>query len=804
MRDLIHAVRVLRKNAGFSVAAIVVLALGIGANTAIFSVVYAVLLKPLPYRDPGRLVVALHEGRFPVSPPDYLDYRAEVRAFSEMGAAQGWNGTLEGREKAEVIPGLQVSANMMKLLGVAPMLGRAFLPDDDQASAKRVLLISHGLWKRRFGGDTGVIGRTIRLSDLDFTVIGVMPSGFQFAPFWITEAEMWSPLVLASRINDRSGRSLRVFARLGPGVSLEQAQTQMETVARRLEAAYPKTNARLGISVVPLHEKVVGAIRPTLLVLLGTVGLVLMIACADMTNLLLTRAAGRRKEVAVRMAIGARPRDIIRQMAAESLVLAAIGGAGGLLLARFGLGVLSAVLPEASLPRQHEVGIDAAVVVFAAATSLVAGMIAGLIPALQASRCDVNENLNDGSRGSTGSGRRRPLQGILIAAQVALALVLLVSATLLMKTLHQLNAVDAGFNPEKLLTLQVYPPKAAYNTADKRANLFQRVSEQVAAANGVSSVSAINHLPISGDVWTFGYEVAGRPAPPPGKGFSAVYRVVRPRYFETMQIPLVSGRDFSERDNEHAPAVVIINQAMARHQWRGEDPVGREIRMSVGPKGAAQTLVIAGVVKNARQSDWTGEPDDEVYLPYLQQAESFGTQSMAFVVRTSVKPEALMDRLERNILSVDGTIPLSHIETMEHVIVNKLWRFRVSAFLLMGFAGIALVLTAVGIYGVIAYAVGRRTQEIGIRMALGASRAGVLRMVVGESMQPVAIGIVLGVMLSVGTTRFLKSLLYGVSATDVSAFLFIVACIGVTSLLAMIVPVLRALRADPVSALRHD
>jgi predicted permease len=800
MRDLIHALRVLRKNAGFSAAAVLVLALGIGANTAIFSVVYAVLLKPLPYRDPGKLVVALHQGQFPASPADYLDYRAEVHAFSAMAAAQAWNGTMEGREKAEVIPGIQVSSNMMGLLGVAPVLGRAFLPDEDQAGAKRVLVLGYALWKNRFAGDAGIVGRTVRLSDLDYTVIGVMPQGFQFAPFWQTEAAMWTPLVLSNRLNDRDGRSLRVFARLAPGVSLQAAQTQMDTVARRLQTAYPKTNAQLDISVVPLHEKVVGAIRPTLLLLLATVGLVLIIACADMTNLLLTRAAGRTREVAVRLAIGARRIHIIRQMAVESLVLAAMGGAGGLLLARVGLGLLSAALPQASLPRQQEVGIDAYVLIFTVAIALFAGLISGLIPAIQASRCDLNENLKEGARGSSG-GRRGPFQGILVTVQVALALVLLISATLMMKTLHHLNEVDAGFNPEKLLTVQVYAPKGTYNTPEKRISLFSRLGEQLSAVTGVRSVSSINHLPISGDLWNFGYEVLGRAAPPPGQGFSAVYRVVRPRYFETMGIPFAGGRDFSDRDNEHAPAVVIINQAMALHQWRGEDPVGRQIRMRVGPQGTLQTLAIVGIVKNARQSDWTGEPADEVYLPYLQKADF---TSLAFVVRTSVKPEALMGPVERSILSVDRTIPLSHIETMERVIGNKLWRSRVSAFLLTVFAGIALVLTAVGIYGVIAYAVGRRTQEIGIRIALGATRAGVLALVLGEGMRPVVAGIALGVALAVATTRLLSSLLYGVSATDVWTFTGIVASVALTSVLATAIPVLRALRADPVSALRHE
>jgi predicted permease len=408
--------RILFKSPGFAFATILVLALGIGANTAIFSVVYSVLLKPLPYRDPGRLVVALHEGRYPVSPADFLDYRAQVHAFEHLSAAQAWGGSLAGADKAEVIPGLQVSADMFATLGVAPLLGRTFAAGEDQAGAPGVLVIGYGLWQRQFGGNPGIVGQTIKLTDRGYTIVGVMPPQFQFAPFWQTQAQMWTPLVLGNRVTDRTGSSLRLFARLGPGVSVAQAQAQMDTVARRLAVAYPQTNTNIDIAVVLLHEKVVGAIRPTLLLLLATVVFVLVIACADITNLFLTRTVTRQKEIAARQAIGASRMRIVRQLAGESLGLALLGGAGGLLLARVSLQMLNATLPAASLPRQQEVAIDAAVFLFTLLASLVVGLVSGLVPAFQASRLDLSESLKEGGRNATGGGSGRRTRTALVVA----------------------------------------------------------------------------------------------------------------------------------------------------------------------------------------------------------------------------------------------------------------------------------------------------------------------------------------------------------------------------------------------------
>jgi predicted permease len=807
LRDVRYAGRVLRKNPGFTAAAVVVLALGIGANTAIFSVVYSVLLKPLAYREPDRLVVALHDGQYPVSPADFLDYRAQTSAFSALGAAQAWGGIIaEGGERAERVPGLQVTPDLMGTLGVEPLLGRLFAAaEENPATDTRVLLLSHTLWQRRFHGDPQIVGRPVRVGDRVYTVIGVMPRQFQFAPFWQTQAEMWTPLVLAdrNRMHDRTGRSLRVFGRLKPGISIQQAQAQMDTVAARLAAAYPDSNTNVTISVVPLHEKVVGSVRTTLLLLLVTVGFVLVIACADIANLLLTRAVGRKREIAVRLAIGASRAGLIRQLAIESVLVAACGGVAGLVLARYGLEVLRALLPEASLPRQGEVAIDAAVFGFALLLSLAAGVIAGLVPALQASRVDLTETLKEGGRSSTEGRARRRTQNTLVIVQVSVALVLLVCAGLMIKTLQQLGSVEAGFTPEHLLTLDVAAP-ASYATPTARDALFRRVQEDLATVPGVQAVGAINHLPIGGDVWTLTYGVPGRPAPPPGQEYGAVYRVIRSGYLPAMGIALTRGRDITEHDTAQAPPVVIINERLARHQWPGVDPIGQHLTLSAAASTGQVELTVIGVVRNVRQSDWTGEPNDEVYLPYLQRPGAFGLDALTFVIRTAGDPDSFARTINARVAAIDRAIPESRPETMTQVIANQLWRSRLSALLLGVFAAIALVLAAVGIYGVISYAVRQRTPEIGVRMALGATRRDVLALVMRESLTPVAIGITLGTTAALLATRLVTTLLYQVTATDPITFVEVVACLAVTGVIATGIPAWRAMNADPLASLRSE
>jgi predicted permease len=796
-RDLRFGSRVLAKNLGFTAVAVLVLALGIGANTAVFSAVYAVLLKPLPYRDPGRLVVALHDGRSPVSPADYLDYKAQSSVFTELGAAQAWGGALSTGSQSEVVPGLQVTPNIFPLLGVQPAMGRVFSADE---AGSDVVMLSDGLWRRYFGADPAIVGKSVAIGGKPYRVSGVMPPSFQFAPFWQTEARMWRPFDAEAKRSDRRGSSLRLFARLRDGVSLDQAQTEVSGIAARLAAAYPESNTGLGMTVVPLHEKVAGPMRPTLLILLGTVGFVLIIACADIANLLLARAVGRRKEMATRMAMGASRLQLVRQLGMESLILAALGGALGILLAHFGLELLRSTLPAAGLPRQQEIGLDGAVMGFASLLSLAAGLAFGIVPSLQASGVNVNEQLKEAGRGtSEGRGARR-IQSVLVVAQVSLALVLMVCAGLLVRSLQHLNAVDAGFNPQHVLTFEVAPPRR-FDTPERREALFRRISDGLGAMAGVTSVSAINHIPIGGDTWTYRYNVPGRSAPLPGHEFGAVYRVVRPKYFGTMQIRMMAGRDFSERDDAHAPPVVVVNEALARRQWPGESAVGRSLAL---PDGQTQTvLTVVGVVRNARQSDWTSPADDEFYFPYAQRLEAFGSASQTFVVRTSGAPEAVAAHLDRAALGIDPDVPVSALRTMEQVIADQLWRSRVSTMLLSAFAGIALLLAAAGIYSVIAYTVRRRTQELGIRVALGATGWSVIRMVLRDSIGPVSVGVGLGVAGAFAGVRLLGTLLYEVPAADPLTFGVVVGSLVVTSLAATAIPAWRAVRTDPLTALRN-
>ena len=783
LRDLRYALRTMGRSPAFTTIAVGALALGIGANTAIFTVVESILLRPLPYADPERLVVALHDGSLPVSPADYLDYQREARSFEQLGAAQAWSGNLRGGERTESIPGIQVSANLFPLLGVPPMLGRWVTGRDE-------LVLSHKLWQRSFGGDTSVVGRTVALDGKAYTVTGVMPRSFQFAPFWATQAEMWSMLPLTERLNDRAGRSLRVFARLRSGVTLQQAQTEMDALASRLAAAYPRTNAKLGIRVVPLTEKVVGSVRPMLLVLCGTVGFVLLIACANVANLMLARAVGRRKEMALRVALGAGQGRLLGQLLTESLAVATAGGAAGLALALWGVHGLIALLPPGSMPRQQEIGFDGAAFLFAMAATLVTGIVSGMAPAIRLSRAQLNEDLK------TGAGRTR---GFLVSVEVALALILLIGSGLTIRTVQQLNAIDPGFRPANLLTFTVSTGGTPYATATRRKLLFEAVRDRLTQMPGVESVSAINHLPIGGDVWGLNYRIPGRPEPPAGDQPGAIYRVVLPGYFGTVGIAIERGRDFSQHDNPAAPAVAIINETLARKQWPGTDPIGQQIEFADD-----QIRTIVAVARDARQSDWTSPIREEIYLPYLQRTNAMGLDYLTFVVRTRTHPANMAQAVQTSITAIDRGIPASKLMSMEQVIADRLWRSRLAALLMGCFAAVALLLATMGIYGVISYSVGRRTKEIGIRMALGAGRGNVLGLALREGMQPVVAGALAGLAAAAAGSRWIASLLYGVKPTDPLTYVLVTVLFLSIAALANYIPALRAARVDPLTALRHE
>ncbi len=791
-----YCIRSLGKSPGFAVLAVLALALGIGANTAIFSVVNGVLLRPLAYGDPSRLVVILHAGQFPASPADYLDWRKQARSFEQMGAAQVWSATLTGRNNAEELAGMQVSPNLFSLLGVPPFRGRTFEAGEDQPAHGHVAVLSYQLWQRRFGGDPATVGAQLTLNGESYTVAGVMPEPFRFAPFWATNTEVWVPLLLDKRLNDRGGRSLRIFARLKQGVPLQQAQSEIDVICRRLAELYPATNSNLTAQVVPLQEKVVSNIRPTLLVLLGTVGFVLLIACSNVSNLMLVRANGRKKETAVRLALGSSRWRLIRQSLVESLLLSVAGAVVATAIASWGIAGLVASLPAGSLPRLEDVGLDKTVLIFTVLIALITAMFCGLAPALRAFRTDLQEALKSSGRGSTQSRSEHRARALLVISEVALALILLVGAGLMLRTFQHLQAVDPGFDPHHLLTLEVAAGGKAYPTGAGRIRFFEQLRPRLEALPGVQSVSLINHLPISGDIWTLGIAIYGRPAPPPGEEAGAAYRVVQPSYFATMKIPMLQGRDFNDHDVANATPVVIVNEALAKHHWPREDPIGQRLRLG------AKWMTIVGVIKNVKQTDWIEPPNDELYIPYVQSDADFS--SMTVVMRGRGNPLTLAKPVEEAVRSLDKNVPIAHVQSMEQVIADKLWRGRLAMTLLVLFAVVAVTLAALGIYGAISHSVSQRTGEIGIRMALGAHSADVLRMVLWQGLAVASIGVTIGLLGAWMLTRTLAGLLYGVTATDPLTFVAVPVLLIALSAFACSVPALRAAKVEPVTALRYE
>ncbi|MEO8481123.1 MAG: ABC transporter permease [Acidobacteriota bacterium] len=804
LQDIRYALRLLRRDPRFSLLAILALALGTGATTAVFTVVNSVLLRPLPYQDPDRLVTALYgtAGSGPVSPADFLDYRREARSFDGMGVAQVWNPTLSGGDRPERLDGLSVSGDLFPMLGVSPTIGRGFLATEDQPGQNQVVLLSDGLWRRRFGADPDVVGQRIDLNGAPYTIVGVMPAGFRFAPFWATKAELWAPIAIASRATDRGGQSLRLFARLKDGVTVAQAQAEMSGLCDRLAREYPVTNATLRITVQPLLDKVVSGIRPTLLILMALVTCVMLIACANVANALLARATGRRQEIALRVAIGAGRGHIVRQLLTESLLLATVGAVAGLVLASWGVHVILAAMPPDSLPRQQDVGFDLRVFAMASLATLATGVTTGLAPAAQLLRRDAANPLRQSARGATEGGRMR-VRNVLIAGEVTLALVLLVGAGLLGRTMMRLNAVDPGFRVDHLAVAGVSLAGTPHAEPAARQAMFDRVREALERVPSVTAVSAINHLPLAGDTWMLGYSVDGRAASLPGQGPRAIYRVVQPGYFAAMGLRIIRGRDITNADSATSMPVVVINQAMAQRQWAGEDPVGRTVHLP-GPGNTQGPITIVGVSTNARQSDWTSAPEDEVYMAFAQRAAEFGLTAMTFVLHTTSEGADVASAIPGVLARLDRGIAVSANTTMAAVVSDELWRERLTSELTGVFAIIALGLAAIGVYAVVACAVTRRTREFGVRMALGATDVHVQRLALADALRPVAWGAAAGLVATLACARFMRALVFDVSVLDPLA-------IGVAALLLLAVataaawlPARRASHLDPIAALRQD
>lgn len=806
LRDVRYGLRTLRRTPAFCASAILILGVGIGANSTMFSAINTILLQPLAYKNADELVVVMHNGQHPVSPANFLDWRSQNRSFTRMGAAEYWRTNLGVTDGAERVLGLHVTADILPLLGVPPLLGRVFTPEDDLPGNEHRVVIGYGLWQRTFAGDPAVIGRTVRLDGDPYTIVGVMPREFAFAPFWAVGAELWAPLPLANKQTQRGGNSLRVFARLKPDVTLAQAQADITAVTTRLEQTFPGTNRN--VTVVSLKERVVGNTRLALVVFLVAVGFVLLIACANVAHMLLARAAARQREVAVRLALGATRLQIVRQFLTESLLLAGLSGLAGLALAAGGIQLLIAFTPG-NLPRVEQMTLDGRVLAFTLGVSVLTGVIFGLVPALQSARPAFGENLKAG-RGNTGHKRQARVRDLLIASELALALMLLVGAGLMVRSLGALQAVDAGFDPRGVLSMVVSVKGSPAGEPGRRAPFYESVIARVRALPGVQSASAINHVPLNGDVWGRGFIVEGRPQPRPEDVQGAVYRVVMPDYFKTMGLPLRRGRDISRQDDSRAPQVVVINERMAQNQWPGEDPIGRRIALVDSDEtGGPRWLTVVGVTKNAVIDGLSEQDVPEVYLPYLQtDAYVNGVTPpyayLTIVLRTAGDPAALAGAARAAVASLDKTVTVSDIVSMDGAIEKHLARPRFQLTLLGLFALVALLLAAAGIYSVMSYAISRRTQEIGLRLTLGAQRRDVLTMVLRQAMARVAVGGAIGLVGSLILTRLMANLLYGVRPADPLTFGVVSLVLVSAALLASYVPAWRASRIDPIVALRQD
>jgi putative ABC transport system permease protein len=800
-QDLRYGARALARTPGFTLLAMLTLALGIGANTAIFSVVNAVLLNPLAYRDPDRLVTLLHYGNAPVAAANYIDWRDQSHSFDAMAAAEFWTPNLTGTDTPESIPGLHVTPNLFPLLGIAPLMGRTFPPAGDDAVPAPEVVLSYRLWQRRFGGDPNVLGRPMLLDGSSYTIVGVMPADFHFAPFWATRAELWVPMSFGDRIHNRGGNSLRVFARLKQGATLASARAEIATITGLLERQFPGTNR--GVAVTPLKENVVGKVETPLLIVLCGVGFVLLIACANVAHMLLARTADRQREIAVRTALGAGRGRVMAQFLTENLLLAGMGAAGGLLLAYWGVRALVALSP-ADIPRVGTVAVNSRAILFLLAVTAVTVALFGLAPAIQSNAANLSAALKEGGRGGSDGVARNRVRGFLVASEFALAFVLLVGAGLMIRTFAALEAVNPGFDPHHVLSMVVSVAGSREAAEGPRELFYRQLLERVPGVPGVEAVGAINHLPLAGDLWEWDFQIEGRPKPRPGESPGTVYRIVMPGYFETMRLPILHGRAIAAADDSRAPGVVMINEAAAKRYWPGEDPIGQRITIE---KGIWVTIV--GVCANARQYDWATEPEPEAYLAGLQDRFFLGgpdshVSYITLVIRTAGNPADMAPAVKQTVWSTDRNLPISQVLTMDQAVADATAQPRFLMLLLAIFAAVALLLAAVGIYGVMSYVIARRTHEIGIRISLGATRGNVLRMVLRQGMMQALAGSAVGVGAALVLTRLMSRMLYGVRPADPLTFAAVPLVLGAAALAAICVPARRATRIEPTVALRQE
>ena len=802
LSDIRYGVRSLLKHPGFAAIAIVTLALGIGANSAVFSVVNSLLIKPLPFPELDRVVAVWEKQpsqgveRNEASMANYLDWRAQNQTFEQMALYRWWSTNLTGMESPERIQGFQVTANFLDVLGVKPALGRGFIADEDQPGKDAVAILSHGLWQRRFGSNHDIVNKTITLNGITRTVIGVMPEGFNYPG----GVEVLAPLALTPELaKSRQSHSYYVVGRLKAGTTIERAQGDLDTIAARLEKEYAVSNTGWGVVVYPIVADTVRLYKTATLALMAAVGFVLLIVCANVANLMLARAAGRQKEMALRAALGASRWRLIRQLLTESVLLALIGGALGVLIAYWGVDLLRTLNPgEAAkfAPGWDKLRVSLPVLGFNLGLSLFSGVLFGLAPAWQISRADLNGALKEGGRQSASGSHR--LRGLLVVSEVALSLVLLVSAGLLMRSFVSLLRTDPGFSPEQILTMRVSLPAAKYKEDAQKVSFYSDLVNRVNALPGIESAALVNYLPLGGSNSSDAFLIEGTPEPPPGQEFIGRYRVCTPGYFETFHIPILQGRGFTAQDKAGAPPVIIVNETLARKYWPNDVAVGKRMRF-VGPLDKNPWIEVVGVVRDVKH-DLKLPVTPDFYLPHAQ--DTWG--SMVLVARTRVAPLALAGAIREQVWSIDKDQPVYDVRSMEEVRAFSVSLYSFSSGSLGVFAVIALVLAAIGIYGVMSYAVTQRTQEIGIRMALGARATDVLKLVVGNGMTLAVIGVAAGLAGAFAMTRLLASLLFGVTPTDMLTFTGGTVGLLLVALLACYLPARRATKVNPLVALRDE
>jgi putative ABC transport system permease protein len=802
-QDLRYAIRSQRKKPGLTVIAVFTLALGIGASTSIFTVVDSALLRGLPYKSSDQLYHLWEStpqkeyGKREFSYPDYQDYQKNT-VFSGLAAYSGGANILSGMGEPERVNSPVVSANFFSVLGVDPLIGRTFLEGEDKQNGPRVTILTYGLWQRRFGGDPNIVGKNLTISGNSYTIVGVLPSTFQFA---FRPADLFLPYQPSqNQLTRRFMHGTNLIGRLKTGVTEQQAQAELSTIAGRIEQEYKESHAGTRAQLVPLQQEVVGKVRPILFVLLAAVGFVLLIACANVASLLLTRALARQKEVAIRSALGASRLRVIQQLLTESILLSLVGGAAGLVVAYLGVPALVSVLPQSQLnamPFLKSLQIDSGILIFSVGLSFLTGLLFGLAPALQSSRFDLNEALKEGGRNATaGSGQR--LRSALVVSEIALAVVLLVGAGLMLKSLFNLLQVNVGFNTENLLTMTVVAPAAKYTESNKQIDFNDQFTERVRAIPGVVTAGTVDILPLNGGNTTR-FVVDGDPVPPPGQETEANIRNVNDTYFQTLGIPLIAGRAFDQHDTADKPSVVIIGKSVADKVFAGRDPIGRKINY---PSVAGQSSLIVGVVGDVKITGLDEAIKPVVYYPFRQGPSTFGT----LVVRTNADPNTVIASVRTDIRNLEPEVAIFNVRSMERMISETPASFmrRFPALLISIFAGVALLLASIGIYGVVSYSVSQQTHYIGVRIALGATPGNIVKMVLKQGLLLAVLGVGLGVLAALGLMQLLSALLFNVSTYDVRIFSLVSGLLFAVALLACYLPARRATRVDPLVALRYE